>query len=91
MPCAPAGRIEYKTASPRGTRVEAHIGRGLLRRPYRFAALDAAGADINGPRDVVQDQLLLLQVRPEDALGSPVGMAVGASGDGSFSADLTFE
>ncbi len=64
--------------------------RGLLDGTNGLAALDADGADVDGLRLAVEQELLFLEVRPEGPLGSPVGVAVGVTGNGLFAAKFAF-
>jgi hypothetical protein len=45
-------------------------------RFYGAAGTDAARADIAGFGTSVNEELALLEIRPEDALGPAVGMAI---------------
>lgn len=63
---------------------------GLFRGADSFAALYADGADVNGLRLAVQRNFLFLEVRLESPFGSPVGMAVGVTGNGLLAAKFAF-
>ena len=52
---------------------------GLFSRAYRFAALYADRADIDGLCFAVQSHFLFLKVGLEKPLGSPMGMTIGVT------------
>ena len=62
----------------------------LLKRAYCFAALYADGADVNGLSFAVERHFLFLEVGFEKPFGSPVGMAVGITGNGHLAAKFAF-
>ena len=63
---------------------------GLFSLAYRFAALYADGADVNGLGSSVQRHFLLMKVGPENPFGGLVGMAVRFSANRLLAAKFAF-
>ena len=82
------------TAAPFGEAAlrnqESTLVKDLLERADCLAALYADGADVDGLRLAVQRNFLFLKVGLEKPLGSPVGMAVGVTGNGLLAAEFAF-
>jgi hypothetical protein len=62
----------------------------LFSRAQGLATLYADRADVYGAGLAFEGNFLFLEVGLEKPLGSPVGMAVGVTGNGLLAADFTF-